>query len=370
MQPLPAIPDAPRHERLAYLDWLRGFAVLVMIEAHAVDAWTRTADRARPLYAWALVIGGMGAPLFLFLAGVAVVLAADARARRLDSRELAARSVRARGWRIFLYAYLFRLTCFVLSPGAPLSSLLKVDILNIMGPAIVGTAWIWERSRRAMPQAWLLAALTIGITMSTPIVRASSWLDPVPHVIQAYLRPSPGVSTFTLFPWAGFVTAGAVAGLLLVAAPNRPGRTAWFWAAASVVLVAGGYGCSLLPTLYEQSRFGTSSPTFFAIRVGVMSGALAAAYLWNRRRRLLTTWSPLRTLGASSLFVYWIHVELVYGLIARPLHHALSIPLVACAFAVFALLMLAVVLAKDLSSRWWNNRRGGVSAFTPTRRSA
>ena len=31
-------------------------------------------------------------------------------------------------------------------------------------------------------------------------------------------------------------------------------------------------------------------------------------------------------LGRTSLFIYWIHVELVYGLISLPLHRALSLP--------------------------------------------
>ena len=70
--PLPAAP--PAGGRLAYLDWLRGLAVLVMIEAHTLDAWTRAPDRQSFGYGVAMVIGGMGAPLFLFLAGIAVSL--------------------------------------------------------------------------------------------------------------------------------------------------------------------------------------------------------------------------------------------------------------------------------------------------------
>ena len=34
--------------RLAYIDWLRGFAILIMIGAHTFDAWTLPAERLRP----------------------------------------------------------------------------------------------------------------------------------------------------------------------------------------------------------------------------------------------------------------------------------------------------------------------------------
>ena len=68
--------------RLGYLDWLRGLTVLVMIEAHTFDAWTRPEDKTREVYGWLMVLGGMAAPAFLFMAGVAVALAAASRLRR------------------------------------------------------------------------------------------------------------------------------------------------------------------------------------------------------------------------------------------------------------------------------------------------
>ena len=68
--------------RHAYLDWVRGVAVLIMIEAHVLDAWTQAADRTRPLFGYAMILGGFGAPLFLFLAGMAVVLSAESKLRK------------------------------------------------------------------------------------------------------------------------------------------------------------------------------------------------------------------------------------------------------------------------------------------------
>src|ERR1044072_8220963 len=59
----------PRVSRRAYIDWTRGIAVLLMIEAHTVDAWTRGADRHSVMFRDAIVVGGFAAPLFLWLAG-------------------------------------------------------------------------------------------------------------------------------------------------------------------------------------------------------------------------------------------------------------------------------------------------------------
>ena len=71
----------------AYLDWLRGVGVLVMIQGHVIDSWTLVADRRREAYHWITFVGGIGgAPVFLFLAGVALVLGSAARIRRGQDR--------------------------------------------------------------------------------------------------------------------------------------------------------------------------------------------------------------------------------------------------------------------------------------------
>ena len=70
----------PRAGRKLYLDWLRGVAVIVMVGAHVTDAWTRIEDRERDLYGYTVIVAGLASPLFLFLAGLTLSLAASTRA--------------------------------------------------------------------------------------------------------------------------------------------------------------------------------------------------------------------------------------------------------------------------------------------------
>jgi uncharacterized membrane protein len=87
--------------RRPYLDWLRGVAVLVMIEAHLFDAWTAPADRSTLLYRLLILMGGFGAPAFLFLAGMAASLAMGARLAKGMSTADALKLARRRGWQVF-----------------------------------------------------------------------------------------------------------------------------------------------------------------------------------------------------------------------------------------------------------------------------
>ena len=114
--------------RRTYLDVLRGVAVLIMIEAHVIDSWTRETDRHSRAFGESLILGGFGAPLFLFLAGVGVAMSAGSKSRRLAGDDRAAAAIVARrGLQIFGLAFIFRFQSFVLS-NAPAWTLLKVDI--------------------------------------------------------------------------------------------------------------------------------------------------------------------------------------------------------------------------------------------------
>ena len=341
-----------RAVRHAYLDRVRGLAVLIMIEAHVLDSWTRVADRAHPWFGYAMMVGGMGAPLFLFLAGVAVVLSAESKFRRSGDFDASWRAVRNRGWQVFGLAFLFRLQSYVLSGAYSAASLLRVDILNIMGPSIAMAAVAGRLARRRWTKGFLLAAIALGIAVLTPIVRTTALLNGMPDPIEWYFRPFPGRNNFTLFPWAGFVFAGAAAGVAIDAsrASSNKGAKVQVWlAAAAILLVFLGYRASFFPSIYTRSEFWTSSPTFFVIRVGILLMLLPLTFLWDRarQRRKVNRWSPLEVLGRASLFVYWVHVEMVYGFFSRPLRRSLSFGAVFVAFAVFTVFLLGLVVLKN-----------------------
>ncbi len=355
---MPPSAAADRAPRRGYLDWLRGLAVLIMIEAHVIDSWTRPADRESVLYSWSMILGGMGAPLFLFLAGVSVSLSAGSKARRSDVAAASSAVVR-RGLEIFALAFLFRLQAMVVSWGS-WRSLLKVDILNIMGPSIMVAAGLWGAVRTTRGRAVLLLMTAVAIACLTPPVRATPLLDFLPDPIEGYLRPRPGFTTFAVFPWAAFVLAGAFVGVLIdtTRTPETERRLNAWLALAGAALAAGAYAASFLPTIYARSDFWTSSPAFFFLRAGLLTASVGAAYAWQERTG--NAWSPLRQMGQTSLFIYWIHVELIYGLVVRPLHKSLSLPQAWLGVLVFALVMLIASMLKERVVNWWRARRRDI----------
>ena len=81
-------------------------------------------------------------------------------------------------------------------------------------------------------------------------------------------------------------------------------------------------------------------------------------------------WSPLQQLGRTSLFIYWIHVEMVYGLLSRPLHKRLSWELSWVALALFCLFMLWCSIYKDRVVARWKARAQGSGLKAQARSSS
>ncbi len=358
--------------RLSYIDWMRGLAILIMIEAHVLDAWTRPADRQTLAFGVSTILAGFGAPMFLFLAGVSVALAASSGERKTGSAARAALRVRRRGWEIFGLAFLFRFQAYILNPKAMLAGVLKVDILNIMGPSIVAAAALWQLAGRTRRRLLVIGGAALAVALATPLVRTASWVGALPSVVQWYLRPTPGRNNFTFFPWGGFVLAGAVVGCVIDRTRGQDAeRRLHAWVApASLLFAAACYAGSFLPSIYADSQFWTSSPMFFLLRVSIVTSTLSILYFYERRPRLLgSTWrwaSPMVRFGQASLFVYWVHVELVYGVFSERLHRSLPFPTAVLAFAVFSLAMLGVAIVKNVAVARWKQWRAAAAAGPPS----
>ena len=137
--------------RLAYIDWMRGLACVLMFQTHYYDSWLNPEARKTTFFMWSQLGGTLPAPLFLFLAGISFALVTDKlRQKGLAPNRIAQRTIR-RGAEILALGLLFRLQEYVIAWGwAPWSDLLRVDILNTIGISMMlmgvcAVRWNWVR---------------------------------------------------------------------------------------------------------------------------------------------------------------------------------------------------------------------------------
>ncbi len=184
--------------------------------------------------------------------------------------------------------------------------------------------------------------------------------DWLPWYLESYINgvhnlgvPQPWI--FPIFPWVALAFAGLAAGLSALArrcALHEVRTAVWFGIAgaalAGLALVAASYGWPA----YFARDFWHTSPDFFLFRVGLLLVILLAAYAWCRWGRPARMFSPLVQLGQTSLLVYWVHIEFVYGRLSILPKRASTVPEATLGLlAIFVAMLLLSILRTRTKGR-------------------
>jgi len=169
----------------------------------------------------------------------------------------------------------------------------------------------------------IVAAITVAsaIALLTPPLYTTwrpTWL---PWWLESYVdgchnlgAPQPWL--FPLFPWAAFAFAGLAVGFIIFSdqARTRTTETLAFLAAAgaAAILAARQLDHSSFH-LYSTYDYWHTSPNFLMMRIGMLLVIAFLSYAWCRWGLGARGFSPLIQLGQTSLLVYWVHIEFVYG---------------------------------------------------------
>lgn len=296
-------------DRLAFLDWMRGLGAFIMLQGHSFDSLLKPELRTSGPFVLSQFVGGIAPAIFLFLTGITFAFLMDSQSKQQPSASK--RTLRAlhRSGYLFLLAFLFRLQLFAFGyPTSPASELLKVDILNCMGlaMAIFAPMAVFTTKERIR----LCGVLGVLVAVLSPVVSMASG-DSLPWLAKAYFVPS--FNYFAFFPWAAFLAFGMAAGSILRAVGKEDLQRTMQWAMliGIVLVIAGQYFSNLPYSIYTKSEFWLDSPGLTLIKLGVLLTIGAIAYLWVTMAG--SRWSLFRQLGRTSLLVYWVHIELVYG---------------------------------------------------------
>lgn len=346
--------------RLTYIDWMRGLACVLMFQTHCYDAWLGGEARKGPFLVWSQLLGSLPAPLFLFLAGVAVALVVERSLQKGVPISQIARTAINRGFEILLLGFLFRLQEFAIAWGwAPWSDLLRVDILNTIGISLIllgAFCWLVLSRGRSILIAGS-AAMAGAISLLTPPLWTTWRPDWLPWPVESYINGvhnlgQPQPSLFPIFPWAAFAFAGLAVGFVLTSPWAKQNELKLFAAFTGAGL--GFYGISRWLTaqswhLYAVYDYWHTSQEFFLLRIALLLLIMPVAYAWCRWGTPHKVFSPLVQLGKTSLLVYWVHIEFVYGRLSLLPKHAQSILTASLGLLIICLGMLGLSI---LRTKW------------------
>ena len=346
MQPASLMP-AVKRPRLPFLDWTRGLAAVIMLQGHTFHAFVRNDLRNDGPYIYSQFVGGLPPAIFLFLTGITFAF----------SMERSDRFSRGWGWRwiqamkraryLFLLAFVFRFQLWLFSGAraASWTDLLKVDILNCMGVTmfVVAPLAILDKYYRSR----VAALIGFAIAFASPLISLGHW-DWLPWPLRNYIVPN--FDFFTMFPWAAFLAFGIAAGTVLKSVTaDQMNRLMQWTTIIGFSFVFGGQYVSNLPfSVYVASEFWLNSPWLVLMKLGLVLMISGGAYLWTEHI-VHERWSWVKQLGTTSLAVYWIHIELVYGRWFGAWKEQLN----NYQCATFALLLTVAMLAVSIMRTRW-----------------
>jgi len=366
--------------RLAYIDWMRGLACVLMFQTHCYTSWLSPQARKTEFYRWSQAAGTLPAPLFIFLAGVSSAMVTQRLREKGMARNAIARTAILRGAEIFGLGLLFRGQEFILGyPKSPWTDLLRVDVLNILGlsmmlmgvlcwatdvragAGVVGARFSASQSRTLTVTiiAALIAAAAVAV--ATPWLWTTYRPRWLPWPLESYIDGvhtfgQPQTWLFPIFPWAAFAFVGLALGFLLFSDFAKE-KEAWFFVAVGV---GGAIACAasqLLDAaparLYPAAIYDYwhTSPEFFLMRSGVLLLLLFLVYAWCRWGWAQKGFSPIIQLGNTSLLVYWVHIEFVYGRFSILRKGKCSILTATAGLLVIFLAMVALSLLRTRSKK-------------------
>jgi len=328
--------------RLTYLDWLRGVAGIIMLQGHAFQSFLKPDLRGGAAYMLSQFFGGMPPAIFLFLTGITLAFLMYSFERKGFSRRGRIVGTLRRAGYLFGIAMLLRLQLWLFSWPSPWTNLLKVDILNCMGfgIALMSAMALFTTAQRVR----ICAVLGLLIAGLSPLVTQMDWTG-VPGIVKAYIAPD--YNYFGFFPWAAYLAFGMSVGSLIRLLKHEHYDRAMQWAAllGVAMILAARYFANLPFSIYSKSEFWLDSPAQVLIKLGATLVILALAYVWTEYGAA-PGWSWVRQFGTTSLLVYWVHIELVYGRWLPWCKNNLDVGQTVLAAAILILLMLLLAVAK------------------------
>ncbi|MBP1771101.1 MAG: acyltransferase family protein [Holophagaceae bacterium] len=343
--------DLTPSKRCDWIDQLRGWAVIVMIEVHAVNVWLQSGLRPD----WLNYLNGLVAPSFTMAAGYSLVISTfrtdgtlrpfwPDTARRLGFILLCAYALHAPG--------ITAADWTVLNTAQKARELFKIDVLQ----CIVFSLLILQGLARLVRNPKVFTGLALVIAVFVPLVSPHLWATGVADGMWLPIRglfnglPDRGVQAlFPLFPWIAFPAFGAFLGGLYRHLRVEPveGRARWSearflagLAAVGALLLAWGaiaqqgwlWGGTWLQSngvwmlhsrtgAFTYSELGgianTTLPSV-AARAGwiLLGGSLMGAVELARPK-----WkgpNPIKAASAESLLLYMLHLNLIFGVLLAP----------------------------------------------------
>ena len=368
--------ESPKKNRIIYLDLMRAFAVLMMVQGHTVHTFLAPEFRTHDLFFYAAwdFMRGFTAPIFMFTAGVVFTYLLYYHKPSLHNNPRVIKGLKRFLLLVFI-GYMLRYPSYIIWDFSTVTQqgwlvFFSVDALHLIGFGllfIIISAFIAEKLK--IKPYYIITAALLFFFLTYPFVASISWKDFLPLPIAAYFYSGTG-SLFPLFPWAGYVLSGGVLGYYLSQNENAFKEKKF-----GIILIVLG-SCLfityfLMPKVLPILGLSYTSDAFkmntIVLRIGYVvgiSGILSLAAL-----RFDNIPDFIKLIGRHTLLIYAVHLVILYGSAWVPSIYStygesLNVFQTLVAVAVMYILMGGMVIGLDKIQKFKKKKLAEIQAFT------
>lgn len=300
--------------RLFFIDAVRAFAILMMLQGHFIDTLLDPIyrDESNMLYHIWYYSRGITAPTFFTISGL-VFLYLLLRAKDKGNDKLRVKKGLYRGGLLIGIGYTLRLDIISWFYGDFSNYIFVIDVLQCIGLSLIVLIGCYVLLRKQVALLSILLLLLGGLCFVTEPLYRNLDLSHVPLILANYITTSNG-SIFTILPWFGFTAFGGFLATLFFSHVHKPRFqlvTVISFFTFGILLIA--YSSKLLMTLYFWTDIqlfkDAAYYNYLFTRFGnvlLLLGAFYAAEPFLKG-------SLIGKIGQKTLSIYVIHFIIIFG---------------------------------------------------------
>jgi uncharacterized membrane protein len=303
-----------KSKRLYFIDIIRAFAILMMLQGHFIDTLLNPIYRdlnSIPYAIWSY-FRGITAPTFFTISGlIFTYLLLKAKDRGQEKTRM--RKGITRGFFLIFVGYLIRIPILEWLSGSFNTYFLVIDVLQSIGLSLILIIVIYFLSAKKNT-LFSIVSLSIGIFifLTEPLYRGINFNN-IPVLFSNYISKSNG-SIFTIIPWFGYVAFGAfLATLFHKNLHKKHFKTkiiiSFILSGIILIFYSSYILCEIAKLTNIQLFLDSASYNYLFTRLGNVFLYFAFFYGFEKHLKL-----PLiLKIGQKTLSIYVIHFIFIYG---------------------------------------------------------
>ncbi|WP_299126133.1 heparan-alpha-glucosaminide N-acetyltransferase domain-containing protein [uncultured Winogradskyella sp.] len=332
-------------KRLYFIDAVRAFAILMMLQGHFIDTLLDMSyrDSSNMVFKTWEYFRGITAPTFFTISGLIFsYLLIKAKHRGNEKKRM--RKGLLRGLMLIGIGYSLRIPVFEWLIGKFNGYFLIIDVLQCIGLSLIIIVLVYRLTfKKTLIFSILMLLIGITIFITEPLYRSLE-LTNVPDIFANYLSKSNG-SIFNIIPWFGYVAFGGFISTLFYRFVERP--------RFKIAIVSGFFVVGIL--LITKSSW-LLMQLYFITDIELLKDVAYYNYLFTRFGNVLILFGLfyaaekyikqpiILKIGQKTLSIYVIHFIIIYGSYTGiGLHQVIGKTLVPWQAIIGALIFLTTV---------------------------